>query len=306
MPRRLIPFLLSACLISTAWAASPFAGRWDVTVKSADATYPDWFELTEKDGTATVRLQPRTGSVHPVKLVSLDGNRLVLQLSAANTKRAETTWELTAAGGKISGTEKHGSEAFAQLAGVRAPELKRDPPKAWTNPEPLFNGKDLTGWVPDEPAKNHWEAQAGVLVNVDHGANLQTTRKFNDFKLHLELNCPDGGNSGVYLRGRYEMQVAYEKAPDSFHSMGSIYGMLAPSKELPRTPGQWENFDITLIGRWVTIVRNGVTLIDNQEIAGFTGGALDANESEPGPFYIQGDHTGGMKYRNLTIAVPKK
>jgi hypothetical protein len=306
MPRLLAISLIAACLIPATFAASPFAGRWDVTVKSAEGTYPDWMELTEKGGAPQVRLQPRTGSVHPVKVLSAEGNRLTLQLSAANTKRQATTWELTAANGKISGTEKHGEEAFAQLAGVRAPELKRDPPKAWTNPEPLFNGKDLTGWVADEPAKNHWEAQSGVLVNVDHGANLQTTRKFDDFKLHIELNCPDGGNSGIYLRGRYEIQVAYEKAPDSFHSMGSIYGMIAPSVELPRKPGEWETLDVTLVGRWVTIVRNGTTVINNQEIAGFTGGALDPNESEPGPFYIQGDHTGGMKYRNITIQVPKK
>jgi hypothetical protein len=262
-------------------------------------------ELIEKDGAPQVRVQPRTGSVHPVKVLALDGNRLTLQLSAANTKRPETTWELAAAGGKISGSEKHGETATAQLAGVRAPELKRDAPKAWSNPEPLFNGKDLSGWVPDDASKNHWAAQAGVLVNVEKGANLQTTRKFDDFKLHIELNCPDGGNSGIYLRGRYEIQVAYEKEPDNFHSMGSIYGMLAPSVDLPRKPGEWETLDATLVGRWVTLVRNGVTVIDHQEIAGFTGGALDANEAEPGPFYIQGDHTGGMQFRNITVSVPK-
>jgi 3-keto-disaccharide hydrolase len=285
---------------------TPFAGRWDFVVTTKDASYPDWLEVAEKDGAWAARMQPRTGSVHPVKIVKLDGDHLTLLISAANTKRPDTTWELTAASGKLSGIEKHGDDATAKLAGVRAPELKRDMPKAWTTAEPLFNGKDLTGWKPDDPAKNHWEAQDGILVNVEHGANLQTTRSFQDFKLHLELNCPDGGNSGVYLRGRYEMQVAYEKEPDSFHSMGAIYGMLAPTVEMPRKPGQWEAFDITLVGRWLTVVRDGTTLIDNQEIAGITGGALDGNEAEPGPFYIQGDHTGGMKYRNITIAVPKK
>jgi hypothetical protein len=299
-------FVAATLLASFTQAANPFLGRWDITVTAGNQTYPDWLEVTDKDGAPQARVQPRTGSVHPVKVVSIDGNKLTLQLAAANTKRTETTWELTAAGGKISGTEKHGSEAFATLAGVKAPELKRPEPKAWTNPEPLFNGKDLTGWVPDDAAKNHWEAQSGVLVNVEHGANLQTTRKFDDFKLHIELNCPDGGNSGIYLRGRYEIQVAYEKAPDSFHSMGSVYGMIAPSVELPRKPGEWETLDATLVGRWLTLVRNGTTVIDHQEIAGFTGGALDANEAEPGPFYIQGDHTGGMKYRNITISVPKK
>ncbi len=299
--------LVAATLLSSlAQAGNPFLGRWDIVVTAGSQTYPDWLEVTEKDGAAQARVQPRTGSVHPVKVIALEGTRLTLQLAAANAKRTETTWELNWAGGKVSGTEKHGTEAFGQLAGVKAPELKRPEPKAWTNPEPLFNGKDLTGWVPDDASKNHWEAQAGVLVNVEHGANLQTTRKFDDFKLHIELNCPDGGNSGIYLRGRYEIQVAYEKAPDSFHSMGSVYGMIAPSVELPRKPGEWETLDATLVGRWLTLVRNGVTVIDHQEIAGFTGGALDANEAEPGPFYIQGDHTGGMKYRNITIALPKK
>ena len=198
---------------------------------------------------------------------------------------------------------------FADLTGVRAPLLKRKPPKAWTAAEPIFNGKDLTGWEPIDPAAaNHWVAKDGELVNEAKGANLKTTRKFDDFKLHIEFNCPDEGNSGIYLRGRYEVQVEYE-TPDAngkFHSMGSVYSFLAPAVELPRKPGEWESFDITLVGRRVTVVRNGVKTIDNQEIAGITGGALDANEGEPGPFYIQGDHTGGMKYRNITIQVPKK
>ncbi|MGH9666716.1 MAG: 3-keto-disaccharide hydrolase, partial [Bryobacteraceae bacterium] len=146
-----------------------------------------------------------------------------------------------------------------------------------------------------------------VLVNEAHGANLRTTRKFNDFKLHIEYNCPADGNSGIYLRGRYELQIEYEAvdANDKLHEVGSIYGFLAPSSELPRKPGSWESFDVTLVGRKVTVVRNGITTIDDREIPGITGGALDSAEAQPGPFYIQGDHTGGMKYRNITVAAPK-
>jgi len=118
----------------------------------------------------------------------------------------------------------------------------------------------------------------------------------------VEFNCPDGGNSGIYLRGRYEVQVEYEPSEDAFHRMGAIYGFVPTAVEMPRKPGEWESFDITLIGRSVTVVRNGVTVIDNREIAGITGGALDSDEGQPGPFYIQGDHTGGMKYRNITIS----
>ena len=208
----------------------------------------------------------------------------------------------------ITGTQTTGDQV-AQLKGVKAPELRHEAPKQWTKPEPIFNGKDLTGWEPTSAdAKNNWVAQDGMLVNTAHGANIKTTRKFDDFKLHIELNCPEDGNSGIYLRGRYEVQVEYEKvdANDPYHSMGSIYGFLAPAADLPRKPGTWETLDITLVGRMVTIVRNKVKTIDDREIPGITGGALDSNEGDPGPFYIQGDHTGGMKYRNITIQLPRQ
>jgi len=288
-------------------APSPFAGRWDITVTTPKESYPGWMELVEKGGTAEVRVQPRAGSVHPVTDVKLDGAHLTLTVSPADAKAPALTWALDVKDGKLSGVQ-HRGDAVSQLAGVRAPELKRDPPPAWAAPEPLFDGKDLNGWEPDNPSGNQWVARDGVLLNVKKGANLKTTRKFDDFKLHIEFNCPEGGNSGVYLRGRYEVQVEYEPLSfnDEFHRVGSIYGFIAPAANLPRRPGTWENFDVTLVGRIVTVVRNGVTTIDHQEIPGITGGALDSNEAEPGPIYIQGDHTGGMIYRNIAIAQPRR
>jgi len=286
---------------------SPFAGRWDITVSTQTDSYPDWMELVEREGKAEVRIQPRSGNVHPATDVMLDGSHLTLTLTPAAPRAPATVWELTVAGDKLAGTQTRG-DATARLAGVRAPELKRDPPAAWTAPEPLFNGKDLTGWEPLTPANNHWVVKDGVLLNEMRGANLKSTRKFDDFKLHIEYNCPDDGNSGIYLRGRYEVQVEYEPVGDNSPvlSMGSIYGFLAPSVALPRKPGQWESYDVTLVGRRVTVVRNGVTIHDNQEIPGITGGALDGNEGEPGPFYLQGDHTGGMQYRNITVSLPRR
>jgi hypothetical protein len=304
----LLPILAAAILIPVLAQKSknPFAGRWDITMTTSKETYPDWMELADENGTLAVRIQPRGGSVRPAAAVKMDGQHLLITVSAASSRSPETSWDLTVSHDRVTGTQKRG-DTTAQIAGVRAPALKRNAPKAWTSPEPLFNGKDLTGWEPDKPEINHWVAKDGVLLNEAHGANLRSTRKFEDFKLHIEFNCPEEGNSGVYLRGRYEVQVEYEKpgTEDPFHSMGSIYGFLAPKVELPRKAGQWETFDITLVGRNVTIVRNGVTTIDHQEIPGITGGALDSNEGEPGPFYFQGDHTGGMMYRNITIALPK-
>ncbi len=307
-PISLVCLLAAAAMMpAAAQKADPFTGRWDlvVTPKAANAkAYPDWMEVGARDGAPAVRIQPRSGSAFYAKQFKVDGTHLSVQW-----ENGTTTWDLDLKGGKLAGVEKRGADVFADLAGVRAPALKRDPPKAWSAAEPIFNGKDLTGWEPTDPAiANHWVAQDGELLNVSKGANLKTTRKFDDFKLHIEFNCPDDGNSGIYLRGRYEVQVEYEKvdANDKFHSIGSVYSMLSPAVELPRTPGKWESFDITLVGRWLTVVRNGVKTIDNREIAGTTGGALDSNEGEPGPFYIQGDHTGGMKYRNITVQVPKK
>ncbi len=224
-------------------APSPFAGRWDITVTTPRESYPGWMELVERGGKPEVRIQPRTGSVHPAAGVELDGAHLVLTVSAADTKAPALTWTLDVKGDKLTGVQQSGY-AVSQLAGVRAPELKREPPQAWTNPEPLFDGKDLNGWEPTTPSDNHWVAQDGTLLNTKKGANIKTTRKFDDFKLHIEFNCPEGGNSGVYLRGRYEVQVEYEPLSfnDEFHRVGSIYGFIAPAGKLPRKPGAWESY----------------------------------------------------------------
>jgi len=278
-----------------------FIGRWDFDVASAESVGANWLSVEKKGNDYEIWFQPTGGHVYQVKDYKLEGNHLTLNFGADNA------WDLTAAGGRLTGTEKHGDKT-RQLNGVRAPALKHKAPKAWSEPEALFNGKDLDGWEPiGDPAKSHWVVKDGILVNEAHGANLKTTRAFDDFKLHFEVNCPEGANSGFYLHGRYEVQLEYEadiEAPE--RAMGSVYGRLAPSSVLPRTPGKWETFDITLVGRTVTVARNGVTVIDGKEIAGITGGALNADEGKPGPFYIQGDHTGGLQFRNITVAVPKK
>jgi hypothetical protein len=224
--------------------------------------------------------------VHEVPDARIHDNQLSFTAAPATSKRPAMTWELTAANGKLTGTQKQGSESIP-LTGVRAPELKRNPPKAWGAPQALFNGKDLSGWEPiGDTANNHWVVKDGVLVNEAHGANLKSNRTFDDFKVHFEVNCPDEANSGFYLRGRYEMQLAYEpqeKAPKE-RSMGAIYGRIPPAKELPPTPNKWESFDITLVGRTVTIVRNGTTIIDAKEIEGSQAALLMRTKESPVPF----------------------
>jgi hypothetical protein len=284
--------------------SSPFVGRWDFNMPEGRGAA--WLGVTEKEGKLDVWFQPTGGNVFKVENVKSKGKKMELLIFKKSKDRPSLTWKLQADGDKITG-EQYRNKVVMPLNGDRAPALNRSAPAAWNNPEPIFNGKNLDGWEPIGPrANNHWTVQDGMLVNEDHGDNLRTTRTFSDFKLHFEVNCPEHANSGFYLRGRYEVQLEYEPLTSNppERRIGSIYGRLAPNPELPRTPGQWDVFDVTLVGRTVTVVRNGVTTIDQKEIEGITGGALDANEAAPGPFYIQGDHTGGLKFRNITVAQP--
>lgn len=289
-------------------ASNPFVGRWDFNLQTNNARGgAAWLGVTEKGSGVEVWYQPTGGNVYKVEDVKVNGSHMTLGLVKATPERPAITWELDANGDKLTGSQKRGEQSMP-LSGVRMPELKRPEPKAWSNPEPLFNGKNLDGWQPlGNPANSHWTVKDGQLVNEAKGANLRSTREFTDFKVHFEVNCPDDANSGFYLRGRYEVQLEYEPLDHNppERRIGSIYGRIAPKGDLARTPGKWETFDITLVGRTVTIVRNGKTTVDHQEIDGITGGAMNANEADPGPFYIQGDHTGGLMFRNITVSVPK-
>lgn len=328
MKRLLIALIPALAFLIPALAQqgnNPFAGRWGLTVTAPDATYPSWMEVVDKDGKLDVRAQQREGNVRPVAAVERTGSRLVVTVAAATPARPASDtrpasagqpaliWELTAAEGKLSGVQKRGDAVQGQIAGVRAPDLKRAAPAAWTNPEPLFNGKDLTGWVTMNNTSNpratvsHWAAKNGELVNEAQGHNIATTRKFDDFKLHVEFNFAASANSGIYLRGRYEAQMPPPVSRPGGGSPGyAVYGFVNAIAGSPCKTDEWCSYDITMAGRQVTMLVNGVTIVDNQEIPGITGGALDSDEGAPGPIYFQGDHTGGIRYRNITIATPRR
>jgi hypothetical protein len=297
-----LAFLLLPAVLLAQPAANPFLGSWNFNVQTPGGTRAMWLKVDNRGGAPEVWYQPTGGNVYQVKSFELNGPRLSLKLNGG------AALDLEAAGGQLKGVLKRG-ETAVPVTGVPAPKLDRPMPKAWSAPEPLFNGKDLTGWEPvGNPANSQWTVQDGLLFNKAKGANLKSLRKFDDFKLHFEVKCPDPANSGFYLRGRYEIQIEYNSgynAPPE-RGMGSIYGRIGPSVALPRTPGEWEEFDVTLVGRTLTVVRNGVTIIDRQQIEGITGGAIDANEGEPGPFYIQGDHAGGIAFRNIQVSLPKR
>jgi hypothetical protein len=207
------------------------------------------------------------------------------------------------AGETLVGTTTGPDRTPWQWTGERAPDLKRKSAPEWGKPTPLFNSRDLSGWRTSDPsATATWKVENGTLVSPGHGPELITDTKFEDFKLHIEFNCAPKSNSGVYLRGRYEVQIEDDPEPEgSSMRTGGVYGFLAPSPEQPRKPGTWQSYDITLVGRVVTIVQNGQTIIDKQEIPGITGGALDSHEALPAPIYLQGSEAGHVAFRNITI-----
>jgi hypothetical protein len=208
------------------------------------------------------------------------------------------------AGGGIQGTITTSEGKKYNYKGVKAPYLKRTAAPVWGKPINLFNGKDLAGWkiLPN----NQWEVKNGILTSAKSGVNLVSEQTFTDFKLHVEFKYQKGSNSGVYLRGRHEVQI--EDSPKDAHPssvlFAGVYGFIAPSEINALGPDKWQSYDITLIGRMVTIVVNGKTVVSNQEIPGITGGALDSNEGEPGPIYIQGDH-GPIEFRKIVITPAK-
>lgn len=176
---------------------------------------------------------------------------------------------------------------------------------------PLFNGKDLTGWRLTTPGDvSGWSVQDGLLINrpvQEEGkphknyGNLRTDQEFEDFNLTLEFRLPKGGNSGVYLRGIYEVQVAdtFGKPLDP-HNCGGLYSRICPTESAEKPAGEWQTFDITLVNRHVNVILNGKTIIANQPVLGPTGGALWPEVNKPGPLYLQGDHT-GVDYRNIVL-----
>ena len=281
-----------------------FAGRWDLTIKNTNnLVMPSWLEVLGEGGVPHANFVGRWGSARPLPEIKINGGNIEF-VSPKGEEGSKSDLEFR---GKLTGTTIIGTALGPNGApwtwtAARAPALPPPVGVSWDEPRPLFNGVNLTGWKFDNAKRSEsWAVENGCLVNHSAGANLITSESFQDFKLHVEVNCPTNANSGIYLRGRYEVQVEDDSITEPpSHHMGAVYGFLAPQPEQPRRPGIWQTFDITLLGRFVTVAQNGQVIIDNQEIPGITGGALDSHEELPGPIYLQGDH-GGIAFRNIIL-----
>lgn len=285
-------------------AARPIEGRWDVTIEQGGKQLPSWLEV-EHSGTHTLvgRFCYAFGSARPISKVNYNDGKFDFSIPPQwEPGTSDMVFEGTVADDKLTGTMVYTDGQKYNWTAVRAPLLKPTAP-AWGAAITLFNGKDLTGWK--AMGDNQWIVEKGVLRSPKSGSNLVTDKKFTDFKLHIEFRYEKGSNSGVYLRGRYEVQIEDSKGKEPWYGfLGGVYGFLTPNEMVAKAPGEWQTYDITLIGRQVTIVGNGKTIISNTTIPGITGGALDSNEGEPGPILLQGDH-GPVDFRNIVITPVK-
>ncbi len=324
---KLVAALVLAAMTSASNAAeNPWLGAWELTIPGGGA---GWLGVEERGGQLHANLLWGGGSVFPLDSARVDNGKLVLTRietvdrkdPTGKTVKTKITETITAnASGdnlKLVTVKPRANgigEDKAEFTGKRQPPLPPAPDLTTVKFGEfivLFNGKDLSGWrLTESGAVSGWRAKDGVLANDaaqeegkprKHFGNLRTEREFEDFNLKLETRVAKGGNSGVYLRGIYEVQVSdtYGKPLDS-HNMGAIYSRITPISAAEKPPGEWQTLDIKLVDRHVTVVLNGTKIVDNQPLAGCTGGALWSDVSRPGPIYLQGDHT-SIEYRNLVL-----
>ena len=320
---------LSLCFVSVLAAqdVEPYVGRWALTIPGGGA---GWLGVTQEKGYLDASILWGGGSVLPVDSVYVDHDGLVVTRNnkverkdeSGKVVRTQVFTETIIA--KVSGdtlslvqiqprSDGKGAKR-SEFTGKRIPPLPARPDLAkvkYGKPIELFNGKNLDGWKLTSPGQTSgWSVKDGILVNnpvqregerhISYG-NLRTEAEFEDFNLKLEVKVAKGENSGVYLRGIYEVQVcdSYGRNLDS-HNMGGIYSRITPVVSAEKPAGQWQTMNITLVNRHVTVVLNDKVIIDNEPLLGCTGGAMWSDESKPGPIYLQGDHT-GINYRNIVL-----
>ena len=313
-------------LVSAAFSAeNPFLGEWALTIPGGAA---GWLGVQEKNGHLEGGMMWASGSVEPVASLKVDGDKLLItrnhqaERKDSYGKKVKVTLvekiTATVQGDEIKLTsikpkENGEGEETLEFGGHKQPPMPPAPDLSavkFGEPIVLFNGKDLTGWrLTDPNASSGWVVKDGDLVNEvvqEPGkhktyGNLRTDKEFEDFNLSLEVLVREKENSGVYVRGIYEVQVAdtYGRRLDP-HNMGGLYSRITPTESAEKPPGQWQTMDITFVKRHITIILNGKRIIDNQPVLGCTGGALWSDVTRPGPIYLQGDHT-GIEYRNIIL-----
>jgi hypothetical protein len=298
-------------------AEADFNGRWDIQVlaKPADIQFTTtkawWLGITGA-GTPEMKIQfvgSPDGSLDDITEAKVQGD--VLHFTWKPRARPGVTpdpkeqleYEVKYVHGTLQG-KMTGSAGEVSFLGKRAPAIDEHDDSSWVKGKPiiLFNGKNLDGWTGvDSPKAEGWTVEDGVLKGRGQADDLVTVAKFWNFELHAEYKLGAKSNSGIGLRGRYEVQIAADYGrPPNMHGTGALYTRVMPSVNAGKPPDEWQTLEIRLVGREVTTTLNGQKLYDKGIIDGLTGIAFDPFEGTPGPIELQGDH-GSVEFRNLVL-----
>jgi len=279
------------------------SGTWQLTAETPRRTMTAALVLSQKGADVTGKLTTPANREFPIQKGKLDGTKLSFSTSLQRPGQNVT---LVLYSAEVEGDRLVGSAQ--REGGNRTLQFTAERGRKWGEPIQVFNGKDLTGWGPRDAKRGfRWSVKDGIMVNRPPDQDIVSEERFKDFKLHVEFSLAKRSNSGVYLRGRYELQLVddYGRSPGK-HSNCSIYSRLAPSANASKKPDEWQTLDATLVGRWLTVVLNGQTVMDNVHLDGITGGAIIPkgaainNEAEPGPLMFQGDH-GLVRLRKVVV-----
>ena len=304
----MLSLFLAAALAAQAPAktatAEDYVGRWNVKITDAADTFVSGgFQVEKKDGALSAGLVWRWGSFAPVKSVEVrDG---ALRMVREEEKGKQDVFEARLSGETLKGQVTYPDGKVHHFEGQRAPLLVSKKAPAWGAPITLFDGKSLDGWrLRDPKAKNGWAVVSGELAVVEPkgNADLVSEQTFQDAKLHVEFNVEPHSNSGVYVRGKYEVQILDnpdKKMAVDPHGCGAVYSRMAPKLDATKPAGEWQTLDITMVGRQIQVVLNGSEVV-NGVVEGVTGGAISPFEGEPGPLMLQGDH-GKVRFRNVVL-----
>lgn len=303
-----LSLILAGALAAQAPAKTPtdddYVGRWNVRITDAEDTFAGGgFDITNKGGVLSGGVIWRWGSYLPAKSAKVaDGTLVVVREEKAGKI---DTFEARLEGEALKGKVTYPDGKVHHFEGKRAPLLLSKKAPVWGAPVTLFDGKTLAGWkLRDTKKKNGWAVVNGALAVVESkdNADLVSEQAFQDMKLHIEFNVDPKSNSGVYLRGRYEIQILDN--PDSkmaldSHGCGGVYSRIAPRIDATKPAGEWQTFDIEIVGRQVSVTLNGKKIVEGI-LDGITGGAINPFEGEPGPLMLQGDH-GKVRFRNIVV-----
>ena len=312
MSKTLIAISLLALTLAPAQNNSSFLGAWNMTGTGDNAGVVYWLHVSEEGGAIRGRFLNRASSPYDLPHIRIENGELSFWNNPPQGQtEPNVVWRGKVVDGKLVGTttsrRNDGTTRVIEWVGVRPPTwpatLNANGKHTYGKPVSLFDGATMDAWdVQHKQNPMNWSVVDGAMTSAEKGGNnLVSKQKFQDFKLEAEFKVAPRSNGGIYLRGRYEMQVLDDAGqPTTPQSQMSIYGRTPPAASASKAADEWQTVEIIVVGNRVTAILNGQKVQDNAIIGGITGGALDANETEPGPVMLQGDH-GKVAFRKVVV-----